>query len=81
VVDGAEPISSGANGLLLGQLTTTPGMSASEAGSGHGSPSRDQLTAAATAGNARAASKIARRHKRDPAIARGRHSVFLKTAW
>jgi len=74
-------VGGGPAGLLLGQLPATPGRSASEAGSGHGSPSRDQLTAAATAGRARAASKIARRHVRHSAIACRRHSVFLKTAW
>src|SRR4051794_7585337 len=42
-------MASGANGLVLGQLTGTPGISTSEAGSGHGSARRDQLTAAAIA--------------------------------
>src|SRR5438552_12733563 len=45
-------MSSGANGLVLGQLTGAPGISASEAGSGHGSARRDQLTAAAMTGTA-----------------------------
>src|SRR3954471_15720139 len=45
-------MSSGANGLVLGQLTGIPGISASEAGSGHGSARRDQLTAAAMTGAA-----------------------------
>ena len=39
-------MSSGANGLVLGQLTGAPGISASEAGSGHGSARRDQLRSA-----------------------------------
>ena len=53
------PMSSGANGLVLGQLTGTPGMSPSAAGSGHGSPRRDQFTAAAMAHSVKASRKIA----------------------
>src|SRR5436190_1499949 len=53
------PISSGANGLVLGQLTGTPGISASEAGSGHGSARRDQLTAAAIAAKVKPSRRMA----------------------
>jgi hypothetical protein len=70
-------MSSGANGLLLGQLTETPGMSVSEAGSGHGSMRRDQLTAAAMTGKATETSSNASRSERDSAK---RYSVFLNTA-
>jgi hypothetical protein len=75
------PISSGANGLVLGQLTGTPGMSVSEAGSGHGSTRRDQLTAAAIAGTAMITRRVASSSERNPTIARIRYSVLLKTAW
>src|ERR1700732_4763296 len=52
-------MSSGANGLVLAQLTRTPGMSASEAGSGHGSARRDQFIVAAIAHSVKPSTRIA----------------------
>src|SRR5580704_6884327 len=78
VVNGAAPISSGANGLLLGQLTAMPGMSASEAGSGHGSPSRDQLTVAAIAHSTEASRRIVDNPLDNRAPSLSTYRVFLK---
>jgi hypothetical protein len=83
------PISSGANGLVLGQLTGTPGMSVSVAGSGHGSARRDQFIVAAIAHSVKPSRRIADNPQGDrfpvdldnPAPSLSTYRVFLKTAW
>src|ERR1700680_2155344 len=69
-------MSSGANGLVLGQLTGTPGMSASEAGSGHGSARRDQFTEAAIAHSVKPSRRIADNPKGDCLPVDRRPQVF-----